>query len=120
MSKTSKFKKMLGLGVSGSDVPAVSAADIPKSVLTKMVQDMGMKYEIVPSALFQLYVARVGQIDLVHPVRTDKRKMFAEALAEALAEARVALEVYADQVKDEFQVETVQVDGDENNGGDQK
>lgn len=116
MSKTSKFKKMLGLGVSCSDVPAVSAADIPKSVLTKMVQDMGMKYEIVPSALFQLYVARVGQIDLVHSVRTDKRKMFAEALAEA----RVALEVYADQVKDEFQVETVQVDGDENNGGDQK
>lgn len=116
MSKTSKFKKMLGLGVSGSDVPAVSAADIPKSVLTKMVQDMGMKYEIVPSALFQLYVARVGQIDLVHSVRTDKRKMFAEALAEA----RVALEVCADQVKDEFQVETVQVDGDENNGGDQK
>lgn len=116
MSKTSKFKKMLGLGVSGSDVPAVSAADIPKSVLTKMVQDMGMKYEIVPSALFQLYVARVGQIDLVHSVRTDKRKMFAEALAEA----RVALEVYADQVKDEFQVETVLVDGDENNGGDQK
>ena len=116
MSKTSKFKKMLGLGVSGSDVPAVCAADIPKSVMTKMVEDMGTKLEIVPSALFQLYVARVGQIDLVHSVRTDKRKMFAEALAEA----RIALEVYADQVKDEFQVETVQVDGDENNGGDQK
>ena len=115
MSKTSKFKKMLGLGVSGSDVPAVRAADIPKSVMTKMVEDMGTKFEIVPSALFQLYVARVGQIDLVHSVRTDKRKMFAEALDEA----RVALEVYADQVKDEFQVVTAW-DGDANNGGDQK
>ena len=100
MSKTSKFKKMLVLGVSGSDVPAASAADIPESV---RVQDMGVKYEIVPSALFQLYVARVGQIDLVHSVRTDKRKMFTEALAEA----RIALEVYADQVKDEFQPVTV-------------
>ena len=103
MGKTSKFKKMLGLGASGSDVPAVCAADIPKSVLNKMVEDMGTKLEIVPSALFQLYVARVGQIDLVHSVRTDKRKMFAEALDEA----RVALEVYADKVKDEFQPVTV-------------
>ena len=102
MSKTSKFKKMLGLGVSGSDVPAVRAAEVPK-------------LEIVPSALFQLYVARVGQIDLVHSVRTDKRKMFAEALAEA----RIAFEVYADKAKDEFQVVTAK-DGDANNGGDQK
>lgn len=103
MSKASKFKKMLGLGVSGSDVPAASAADIPKSVLTKMVQDMGTMYDIVPSAIFQLYVARVGQIDLVHSVRTDKRKMFAEAFAEA----RIALEVYADQFNDEFKLVTV-------------
>ena len=103
MSKTSKFKKMLGLGVPGSGVAAASAAEV-------------QKLEIVPSELFQLYVARVGQIDLVHSVRTDKRKMFAEALSEA----RIALEVYADQVKDEFQVKIVQVDGDENNGGDQK
>ena len=114
MSKTSKFKKMLGLGVSGSDVPAAKVVDVPKPGQT--IRDVPIKVEIVPSALFQLYVARVGQIDLVHSVRTDKRKMFAEALDEA----RVALEVYADQVKDEFQVETVQVDGDENNGGDQK
>ena len=114
MSKASKFKKMLGLGVSGSDIPAAKVVDVPKPGQT--IQDVPIKVEIVPSALFQLYVARVGQIDLVHSVRTDKRKMFAEALDEA----RVALEVYADQVKDEFQVETVQVDGDENNGGDQK
>ena len=100
MSKKNKVIKMLGLGVSGSDVPAASAANIPESV---SVQDMGVKYEILPSALFQLYVARVGQIDLVHSVRTDKRKMFAEALYEA----RIALEVYADQVKDEFQPVTV-------------
>ena len=90
MIKTNKFKKMSGLGLSGSDVQAVRAAEVPK-------------LEIVPSALFQLYVARVGQIDLVHSVRTDKRKMFAEALSEA----RIALEVYADQVKDEFQPVTV-------------
>lgn len=114
MGKTSKFKQILGLGVSGSGVPTAKVVDIPKS--GQKIRDVPIKVEIVPSALFQLYVARVGQIDLVHSVRTDKRKMFAEALAEA----RVALEVYADQVKDEFQVETVQVDGDENNGGDQK
>lgn len=114
MSKTSKFKKMLGLGVSGFDVPAAKVVDVPKP--GQKIRDVPIKVEIVPSALFQLYVARVGQIDLVHSVRTDKRKMFAEALSEA----RIAFEVYADRVKDEFQVETVQVDGDENNGGDQK
>lgn len=101
MSKASKFKKMLGLGVSGSDIPAAKVVDVPKP--GQKIQDVPIKVEIVPSALFQLYVARVGQIDLVHSVRTDKRKMFAEALSEA----RIALEVYADQVKDEFQPVTV-------------
>ena len=106
MSKASKFKKMLGLGVSGSDIPAAKVVDVPKP--GQKIQDVPIKVEIVPSALFQLYVARVGQIDLVHSVRTDKRKMFAEALDEA----RVALEVYADQVKDEFQPVTVGGDED--------
>ena len=100
MSKASKFKKTLGLGLSGSDIPAAGVVGIMGSVLGR---DMGVKSEIVPSALFQLYVARVGQIDLVHSVRTDKRKMFAEALSEA----RVAFDVYAENVKDEFQPVTV-------------
>lgn len=112
MSKMSMFKKTLGLGVSDSDVPAASAVDIPEFDL---LREAGVKCEIVPSALFQLYVARVGQIDLLHSVRTDKRKMFAEALSEA----RIAFEVYADQVKDEFQVVSVNR-GDSNNGGNHK
>lgn len=113
MSKTNKFKKMLGLGVPGSGVAAEKVVDVPKP--GKKIQDIPIKVEIVPSALFQLYVARVGQIDLVHSVRTDKRKMFAEALSEAL----VALEVYADQVKDDFRF-VAEKNGDENNGGNQK
>lgn len=113
MSKTSKFKQMLGLGVSGSGVPTAKVVDVPKP--GQKIRDVPIKVEIVPSALFQLYVARVGQIDLVHSVRTDKRKMFAEAFDEA----RIALEVYADKAKDEFQVVTAK-DGDANNGGDQK
>ena len=106
MSKTSKFKQMLGLGLSGSGVPTAKVVDVPKP--GQKIRDVPIKVEIVPSALFQLYVARVGQIDLVHSVRTDKRKMFAEALSEA----RIALEVYADQVKDEFQPVTVGGDED--------
>lgn len=113
MSKTSKFKQMLGLGVSGSEVPTAKVVDVPKP--GQKIRDVPIKVEIVPSALFQLYVARVGQIDLVHSVRTDKRKMFAEAFDEA----RIAFEVYADKAKDEFQVVTAK-DGDANNGGDQK
>lgn len=101
MSTTSKFKQMLGLGVSGSVVPTAKVVDVPKP--GQKILGVPIKVEIVPSVLFQLYVARVGQIDLVHSVRTDKRKMFAEALSEA----RIALEVYADQVKDEFQPVTV-------------
>lgn len=101
MSKTSKFKQMFGLGLSGSGVPTAKVVDVPKP--GQKIRDVPIKVEIVPSALFQLYVARVGKIDLVHSVRTDKRKMFAEALSEA----RIALEVYADQVKDEFQPVTV-------------
>ena len=106
MSKTSKFKKMLGLCDSCSGVPTAKVFDVPKP--GQKIRDVPIKMEIVPSALFQLYVARVGQIDLVHSVRTDKRKMFAEALSEA----RIALEVYADQVKDEFQPVTVRGDED--------
>lgn len=101
MSKTSKFKQMLGLGLSGSGVPTAKVVDVPKP--GQKILDVPIKVEIVPSALFQLYVARVGQIDLVHSVRTDKRKMFAEAFAEA----RIALEVYADQFNDEFKTVTV-------------
>lgn len=43
--------------------------------------------------LFALYVARVNAVDLIHTVRTDKRRMFAEAFAEA----KLALEVFVDQ-----------------------
>ena len=46
----------------------------------------------ITSDIFKLYVARVGQIDTVHTMRTDKRKMFLDALDEA----HIAYDVYAD------------------------
>lgn len=56
---------------------------------------------ILPSELFRLYVARVGEIDIEHSI-IDKRQLFAEALHEA----RVAYEVYANQVKGGLSVST--------------
>lgn len=73
MSKNDKQKKSVALVKSGQDVSAPRKIDGNAT-----------------SNLFRLYVARVGQIDLVHSVRTDKRKMFDEALDEA----RIALEVF--------------------------
>lgn len=93
------IRALVGLPAAGLEVPDDGSTQFEKLP----IMPVPAKVEIVPSALFQLYVARVAQIDLVHSVRTDKRKMFAEALSEA----RVALEVYADQVKDEFQPVTV-------------
>lgn len=49
----------------------------------------------VPRDLFELYAARVGQVDFIHSMRIDRRKMFAEALDEA----RIAYDVYAGRAR---------------------
>ena len=52
-----------------------------------------VKLPDVSSELFKLYVARVGQMDIMHSMWTDKRGMFSHALDEA----RIAYDVYAEQ-----------------------
>ena len=92
--KNNKFKNgiraLVGLPAAGSEVSDNGGTQFEQLPIMAGPQ----KVEIVPGALFQLYAARVAQIDLVHSVRTDKRKVFAEALDEA----KVALEVFTDDM----------------------
>ena len=76
MSKNDNQKKSATAAKSGSDVSAGREISVA-----------------VPRDLFELYVARVGQIDFIHSMRIDRRKMFAEAFDEA----RIAYDVYAEQ-----------------------
>ena len=76
----------------------------------KMVLPSGADLGWMTAQLFELYVARVGAVDLIHTARTDKRKMFAEALAEA----KVALDVFREEYPafcvDAFKVAPVAID----------
>lgn len=49
----------------------------------------------ISERLFQLYVARVAAVDLIHTARIDKRKMFVDAFEEAI----VAHSVFEDYTK---------------------
>ena len=75
MSKNDKQKKSAASVKSGSKVSAP------------------VKLPGASSDLFKLYVARVGQMDIMHSMWTDKRGMFSHALDEA----RIAYDVYAEQ-----------------------
>ena len=70
--------------------------DGPDAVIVRGAEGMpiGCFHEVLLDGdmLFSLYAARVNAVDFIHTARTDRRRMFAEALAEA----KLALEVFVD------------------------
>lgn len=83
--------------VRGADGKTILAAPPEETVKGEEAMPIGCFPEVLLDGdmLFSLYAARVNAVDFIHTARTDRRRMFAEALAEA----KLALEVFVeDQV----------------------
>ena len=118
MAKNSKImsvvKSVTGLG-KGEDEkrPVEKSEDAGQEIDgagVKMVLPAGADLGWMTAQLFELYVARVGVVDLIHTARTDKRKMFAEALDEAKVALGVFREEYPAFCVDAFKVAPVAMD----------
>lgn len=98
-------ESMTGLGKDKGGAPESVDQELTDIPGAKVPMPIGWEECRMTDPLFELYVARVGAVDLIHTARTDKRKMFAEALTEA----EVALEVFREKhpgvVMDQLEVE---------------